>query len=133
MYLKPYRNQYSNKITTSLRTILTDLFATYGSVSDEELLDRENTLRGQIFDIQEPLNALFQAVEDRRDLAIASASPYTDKQLVGLGMQLIKNMNDYEKARGEWLNKTTAEKTWNNFKTHFTDAYTFYIVFVDLR
>ena len=125
LYLKQYRNKYSNKITTPLRTILRDLFTTHGAISDEELLERETTLRARVFEIQEPLNALYQAVEDLQELAIASSSPFTDKQLVGLGLQLIKNMNDYEKARGEWLNKDPADKTWNNFKIHFTAAYTY--------
>ena len=123
LYLQSYRNQYSNKIDYPLTTILTDLFTTYGAISDEELLDKESALRSRIFEIQEPLDTLYQEVDDLQELATASDSPYTVKQLVGLGLQLIKNMNDYEKARGEWLARPNPEKTWDNFKLHFTEAY----------
>ena len=34
-------------------------------------------------------------------------------------------MNDYEKARGEWLARPNREKTWDNFKLHFTEAYVY--------
>ena len=42
-------------------------------------------------------------------------------------MKRIRNMNDYEKARGEWMAKPFADKTWPNFKTHFDDAYQYLI------
>ena len=34
-YLKSYRNQYSNKISTPIWDILSDLFQTYGSITEE--------------------------------------------------------------------------------------------------
>ena len=122
-YLKKYRNQHSNKITTPIRTILEDLFQTYGAITEEQLADKEATLRAHVFDITQPLVELFNSVEELQEIATASSSPYTDKQLVALGMKLIRNMNDYEKARGEWMAKPMADKTWTNFKLHFDEAY----------
>ena len=122
-YLKKYRNEHSNKIATPLRTILDELFQTYGAITDKQLADKESTLRAHIFDITQPLVELFNAVEELQELATASSSAYTDKQLVGIGMKLIRNMNDYEKARGEWMAKPMAAKTWANFKDHFDEAY----------
>ena len=122
-YLKKYRNQYSNKISTPIRTILAELFKTYGAITEEQLSDKEATLKSHIFDIAQPLVELFNSVEELQEIATASESPYTDKQLVALGMKLIRNMNDYEKARGEWMAKPSVDKTWTNFKLHFDDAY----------
>ena len=122
-YLKRYRNTASNKIQTPISTILADLFQAHGAITDQELIDRELTLRARVFDIAEPLVELFNAVEDHQELATASQSPYSDTQLVQIGMQLIRNMNDYEKARGEWMERPRVDKTWLNFKTHFDNAY----------
>ena len=126
-YLKCYRNNYSNKINTPIRDILADLFRTYGALDEGQLADKEAQLRSRIFDIQQPLVEMYNVVEDLQKIATASSSPYTDRQLVGIGMQLIRNMNDYEKARGKWMAKTNADKTWQNFKLHFDDAYQYLI------
>ena len=122
-YLKRYRNHHSNKIDTPIRNILTELFQTYGAITEEQLAEKEATLRAHVFDITQPLVELYNAVEELQEIATASHSPFTDRQMVGLGMKLIRNMNDYEKARGEWMAKPIVDKTWNNFKTHFDDAY----------
>ena len=100
-YLKKYRNKYSNKIGAPICTILAELFQTYGVITEGQLAEKESTLRAHIFDIAQPLVELFNSVEELQELAIVSESPYTDKQLVGLDMKLIRNMNDYEKARGD--------------------------------
>lgn len=97
-YLKSYRNPYSNKFTTPTRTILTDLFQAYGSINEEQLAEKEVALRTHVFDITQPLVELYNSVEELQEIARALQSPYTDKQLVGLGMKLIRNMNDYEKT-----------------------------------
>ena len=126
-YLKKYRNQYSNQISTHIRVILAELFKTYGAITEEQLAEKEATLRAHIFDIAQPLVELFNSIEELQEIATASESPYTDKQLVSLGMKLIRNMNDYEKARGEWMAKTSVNKNWTNFKNHFDDAYQYLI------
>ena len=54
-YLKKYRNVHSNKISTPIRDILGELFTTYGAITDEELSEKETTLKARIFDITQPL------------------------------------------------------------------------------
>ena len=122
-YLKRYRNTISNKIQTPIHKILSDLFTAHGAITDHELITRESTLRARIFEISQPLVELYNAVEELQEVATASQNPYTDSQLVQIGMQLLRNMNDYEKARGEWMSLPHNSKTWVNFKTHFDDAY----------
>ena len=43
-------------------------------------------------------------------------------QLVEFALHIIRNTHDFEKALGEWNSKCNTEKTWNNLKTHFTNA-----------
>ena len=78
-YLKPYRDSTSNKITTPIRTIITDLIKMYGAINQEELEEKEMALKERIFDITQPLMHLFTAVEDLMDLAEASDTPFTEK------------------------------------------------------
>ena len=122
MYLKSFRNIHTNSITTSLPTLLQHLFTTYGAIEAEELHEREQNLRTKIFDICDPLIILYNDVEELQELATASDSPFSDTQMVNIGVQLIKNFNDYEKGLSEWYDLPNDSKTWANFKPHFENA-----------
>ena len=105
LYLHPYCNTNLNQITTPICTILQELLTTYGGISDEELEEKGTALKTQIFDITQPMVHLYQAVDDLKDLAIASNSPYLERQLIALSLCLVKNMNELEKARERWMEK----------------------------
>ena len=45
--------------------------------------------------------------------------PHIDNQILQKGLQLIRNTNDFEYALTQWEDKNDADKTWDNFKSHF--------------
>ena len=47
---------------------------------------------------------------------------YTEKQLLDIGLTVIRNTRDFEKALGEWEALATTAKTWITFKSHFKTA-----------
>ena len=55
--------------------------------------------------------------------AIAAQRPLTNTQVVDLGIQLLRNMCDFETGLINWFARPTAKHTWTNFKDHFDDAY----------
>ena len=65
---------------------------------------------------------IYRPVEKLRTLAESAAIPYTDQQIIDFGLQIIKNTRDFELAIGTWNKKTSGDKTWTNFKTHFQTA-----------
>ena len=119
LYLLPYRDQTTNTISTPLVDILQQLFQTYDSISDEELEEQESNLKTRIFDLTQPLVHLFQAVENLQQLATATNCVYTDRQIVSLGLKLIKNMQEFEKGREKWPDHPTHKQIWINFRIHF--------------
>ena len=110
--MKPYRNQYSNSIDIPLSIVLASLFATYGDIQDEVLQEATDKLYEHISDISESLLFLFNEIDEPKALSIAAEIEYTEKQLVNIGIQLIKNMNDYERGLENWIVKPAALKTW---------------------
>lgn len=90
-YLKQFVNHHSNNIQTPIPTILTALFQRYGKVTLDALQEAENKLKAQIFDITEPICNLFDQIEDLSEMATASDTPYTEPQIINLGIRLIKN------------------------------------------
>ena len=123
VYLKPFRNQYSNSLNVSLSTILTSLFTTYGKIQDDTLQEVTDKLRERIFDISEPLVVMFNEIEELKALSIAANNEYTERQLVNIGIQLIKNTNDFERGLENWIIRPAVDKTWVNFKAHFETAH----------
>ena len=41
---------------------------------------------------------MYNEIEDLQDLAVAASLPYSDRQILNIGITLIKNMNEFEKA-----------------------------------
>ena len=91
---------------------------------EEELLMEENNLRANVFDIVQPLIILFNKVEDLKELALASNNPYSDSQILKIGIKLIKNMCDFDKDLQTWYDLPIGDQTWIRFKGHFTQAQT---------
>ena len=123
LYLKRFRNRNTNTLTDSLPVILAYLFQTYGDISDEELTKAEETLKAKVFDITQPLAIMYNEIQDLQDLATAANNAFSDRQLVLIGIHLIKNMNDFEKGLIDWYARPSVEHTYMNFKTHFETAY----------
>ena len=123
LYLESYRDPHSNRITAPLITILADLFTTYGSISEEELEEKEQALRARVFDITRPLLHVFSAIENLQQVALASGTPYTVKQRINIGLYLIKNMGEFEKGLSSWYERPSTDHTWPIFKQHFNDTY----------
>ena len=65
---------------------------------------------------------MYNEVEEIKELLIVAESEYTERQLVNIGVQLIKNTNDFERGLESWLTQPVASRTWLAFKTHFNDA-----------
>ena len=77
LYLKSFRNQYSNTFHTKIQTILLYLFTTYGYITPEELKEQEEALCAKVFDIQQPFIIMFNEFEELKQVAIATFNPYT--------------------------------------------------------
>ena len=65
---------------------------------------------------------IFRPIEQLRTLAKITKIPYTESQIVGFGLQLIKNTRDFEIVLGEWNRKVEQNKTWESFKEYFQNA-----------
>ena len=123
MYLKKFRNKHSNALDKTIPEILEFLFSTYGKISEEKLLTEEQNLRARVFEITDPMIVMYNEVDDLIELGIAAQNPYTDAQIVKLGIKLIKNMHDFEKGLEDWY-ALPGTPTWDIFKTHFETAHT---------
>ena len=121
-YLKSLRDATSNAITIPLHDVLTHLFTRYGGVNADALMDIEYKVKTMEYSITDPLVVVFNEIEELARLGTAAHIPYSNMQLLQIGLRIIKNTNDFEDGINKWYNRPAAEHTWENFKTHFENA-----------
>ena len=66
------RSRHTNTLTASLPVILAYLFQTYGDISEEELTSADETLKAKVFDITQPIEVMYNEIQDLQDLATAA-------------------------------------------------------------
>ena len=60
--------------------------------------EQEEIFSAKVFDIKQPLVILVGELEDLQQIFVAALNPYTDTQIVNIGVKLIKKFNDFEKG-----------------------------------
>ena len=123
-YLNAIRNRQTNAIVMTVSDIFhRHLYDIYGKV-DKELLEteREKVVK-MTYDVSYPPDVVYEAIEDLLDLATAADNPFSQRQAVSMAFKIINRTGRFEHDVRSWMQKTTAQKTWINFKQHFNKAY----------
>jgi hypothetical protein len=121
-----YLNALSDEIVgyancTSLQ-LLTHLLTFYALIAPTELTqnyERLNTL----YDHNQPIETLFQQIQDSRALAVAGGQPYDNAMIINVAYTLIFNTGLFPDACRAWQSRAIAEKTWSQFKIDFATAH----------
>ena len=121
-YIDSLKNEDTDLVEEDISTVLDFLFTHYGKVPTREVKEKEHEVLATPFIPSDPMVTIYRPIEQLRILAEIAKIPYTEFQVVDFGLQLVKNTRDFENALGEWNQKPTQERTWDNFKTHFQNA-----------
>jgi hypothetical protein len=103
------------------RELLTHLMSNYGKLNADDLQDNLNQL-GKPWDLDMPIETVFNNVAECRLLAQEGGDPITEQTAVRTILQTFQNSNLFEHAVREWRNKPEADKTINNIRIHFKEA-----------
>jgi len=121
-YIESLVDEYTNLFTDDVPTVMEYLFYNYGRVRAEEVAIKESEVMNMSWQPHEPIVLLTRPIENLQKLAQQAGIPYTDKQLLEKGLQLIRNTRDFEYALTHWEQKPEVQRTWAQFKTHFHEA-----------
>lgn len=122
MYYKTLRHRITDYATISTKQILTHLYATYGNITPADLADNDARLKAP-FDPSQPIEILFDQIEDAVDLAAAAQAEYTQAQIVAYAYNLIFQTGVFHDACRDWRRRFAADRTWATFKTDFAIAH----------
>jgi hypothetical protein len=64
------------------------------------------------YDPNQPIEMLFQQIQDARAFAVAGGQPYYNAMIVNVAHTLIFNTGVFPDACRAWKSRSIAEKTW---------------------
>jgi hypothetical protein len=75
------------------------------------------------YDPNQPIEMLFQKIQDDRAFAVAGGQPYGAAMIVNVSYTLIFNTGLFPDACRAWQSRAIAGKTWAQFKLDFATAH----------
>ena len=122
-YTNAVRNRVSGQLPADIRLVINHLFDTYGKISETELQTKYDETIKLTYQVSDPIDVIFNAVEDLCEIADLSGSPYTATQQVNIGFLIVSKQRILRSDVRKWMRKPQADKTWINFVTHFRQAH----------
>ena len=122
MFTRALKNRYIGYANVTTKQLLAHLFSTYGNITSGDL--RQNDIKmNTAYDVNMPIETLFDQVEDGMEYAAAGNNPKTPEQIVMTGQQLITETGMFTDDIKMWKRLPNADKTWVRFKTDFSLAH----------
>ena len=121
-YLESLVNDDTQLIQQDIPDVLAYLFETYGKIPSKEVKQKEAEICTMTFHPADPMILLYNPIEQLEKMAQSAQIPYTSRQSLDIALTVLRNTRDFERALSDWELKPQAQKTWSNFKTHFTAA-----------
>jgi hypothetical protein len=121
-----YLNALSDEIVgyancTSLQ-LLTHLLTYYAMIAPTELTQNYERLNTP-YDPNQPIETLFQKIQDARAFAVAGGQPYGAAMIVNVAYTLVFSTGLFPEACRAWQSRATAAKTWAQFKIDVATAH----------
>jgi hypothetical protein len=102
--------------------ILTHLLTYYAMISSTELMQNYERLNTP-YDPNQPIDTLFQHIQDARAFAVTGGQPYGAAMIINVAYTLVFNTGLYPDACCAWQSRAIAAKTWTQFKIDFSTAH----------
>jgi hypothetical protein len=130
LILEAFDNAYLNALSdevvdyancTSL-DLLTHMLTFYAMIAPTELTQNYERLNTP-YDPNQPIETLFQQIQDARAFAVAGGQPYGAAMIINVAYTLVFNTGLYPDACRAWQLREIAAKTWAQFKIDFATAH----------
>ena len=121
MYTRGLRNTHTGYANITALQLITHMYTTYGKITSMDLEANDNKMKAP-YDSTQPIEVLFQQIEEAQEFAEAGEAAYSQATLLNTAYILLFKTGQYKDACREWNRKPTANKTWANLKIDFTEA-----------
>jgi hypothetical protein len=131
MYLATLRLPYVGLGTRTPLQILAHLYTNYAKITPSDL-DANDRAMKQPCDVNQPIEAMYQQIEDAIEFAAAGQTPYSPEQVLSIAYQLVFRTGIFTDDCKLWKRQAAAYKTWPQFKLDFALAYQEYSEGLDI-
>ena len=122
-YLAALRNPIKGQITPLVPTILEYLHNNYVRITPQKLDDKTTTVKTMIYDPAQPIDIIFNSIDDLVEYARASEAELTQSQTINLALVILNKQQIFKDDIRAWKRTNHAYKTWINFKHNFCEAH----------
>ena len=126
MYIKALRHRITGYAQVSTRQILDHLYLHYGKLTPQDLQINDSRMKTP-YNPHEPIENLYEQIEKAVEVASAALAPYDPTQVVNTAYTLVFNAGVFQDSCREWRKFPQVQKTWPNFKIHFSEAHRDYV------
>ena len=121
-YLESQKDPNTGYNNVSALGMITELYDLYGAIDAVDL--ENNAMRMKTpWQPTSPITVLFKQIEDGLNFATAGSQPISVEQSINTAYLLIFATGHFSEECKQWNAKPPVQKTWPNFKRHFTKAY----------
>jgi hypothetical protein len=122
IYLRPLLNRATGQYATSIRAVVTHLFTTHGTITPQQVKAKEQAVFNMHYDISQPVDIVFNSIEDLADLPEHANSPMSAQQQIDLAYVIFARQPILQQDMRSWHRSPVADCTWANMLAHFRDA-----------
>jgi hypothetical protein len=122
IYLRALLNRTTGQYASNLREVITHLFTTHGKITPQQIRTKENAIYNMAFDISQPVDTVFNAIDDLADLAEHAHSALSHQQMMDLAYVIFAKHPILQQDLRTWNRMTIVQRTWANMITHFREA-----------
>jgi hypothetical protein len=126
LIIKSFDDAYINAISDEIvdyanctpLQLLTHLLTYYAMIASTDLTQNYERLNAP-YDPNQPIDMLFQQIQDARAFAVVGGKPYGAAMIVNVAYTLVFNTGWFPDAYRAWQSRVIAGKMWAQFKLDF--------------
>jgi hypothetical protein len=122
IYLRALLNRVTGQYSNDIRSVLQHLFSTHGKITPQQVKAKESAVLNMHYDISQPVDTVFNAIDDLADLSEQALSPMTAQQMIDLAYVIFARQTVLQQDLRSWKRRPSPERTWINMREHFREA-----------
>ena len=117
-------NRATGQYSGTIRAILLHLLTTYGKITTKQVKANDIEIENMTYDISQPVDTVFDCIDDLVDLAENANSPMTEQQMIDLVYVIFAKQTILQPDLRLWNRRPAVERTYVNLTQHLRDAQT---------
>jgi hypothetical protein len=122
--LRAMLNRATGQHSGSIRAVILHLFSAHGKITPQQVKAKERELHQMHYDISQPVDTIFNSIDDLSDVSENMNSPMTEQQMIDLACVIFAKQSILQPDLRLWNRRPVAERTHANLTQHLRKAQT---------